>query len=321
MDKITLPDAPTWSGVVALPHLTCLHADGPEAASFLHGQLSQDIEGLDDRQARLAAYCSPKGRMLGDALVLRPTPDHILLLLGADIAPAVLKRLSMFVLRAKVKMSAAAHDIVPMGLLGEHAEQALIGAPAIDGAVVPHGGEGAHAWVVRLPSVLGLSRALWLGPASQAPTASHGDAVPAGAWPWLEVLSGVPHIEQATVDQFVPQMVNFELVGGVNFKKGCYPGQEIVARSQYRGTLKRRLYLLHARSEARAGQDIFAADDPSQPAGMVVNAAAVPGQASTCSLLAELKIQHADGALTLGSPEGAALQLGDLPYAVAPQEA
>lgn len=317
MDKITLPHTPTWSGVVALPHLTCLRADGPEAASFLHGQLSQDIENLGADEARLAAYCSPKGRMLGDALVLRPSPEHILLVIGSDVAPAVLKRLSMFVLRAKLKLGSAAHDVVPMGLLGEHAEQALAGAAPGDGAVVPHGGPAANAWVVRLPSVLGLARALWLGPAAQAPTASHGDVVPPSAWRWLEVASGVPRIEQPTVDQFVPQMVNYELVGGVNFKKGCYPGQEIVARSQYRGTVKRRLYLLHAAAEAQPGQEIFAAEDPGQPAGVVVNSARVPGVDGASSLLAELKIQHAQGGLALGAPDGPALQLGELPYALA----
>jgi hypothetical protein len=321
MDKITLPDAPTWSGVVNLPHLTCLHADGPEAATFLHGQLSQDIENLGDAEARLAAYCSPKGRMLGDALVLRPHPERILLVLGADVAPAVLKRLSMFVLRAKAKLSAATHDLALMGLLGEHAEQALAGAAPQAGAVVPHGGAGANAWVVRLPSVKGLARALWIGPAAQAPTASHGDVVPPQAWRWLEIASGVPRIEQATVDQFVPQMVNYELVGGVNFKKGCYPGQEIVARSQYRGTLKRRLYLLHTTGQAQPGQEIFSADDPGQPAGLVVNAAQVPGSAGASSLLAELKIQHAHSPLTLGAADGPALQLGDLPYEVSTQDA
>ena len=316
MDKITLPHTPTWSGVVALPHLTCLRADGPDAATFLHGQLSQDIEGLGEADARLAAYCSAKGRMLGDALVLRPSPEHILLVLSADVAPAVLKRLSMFVLRAKAKLSAAGPDVVLMGLLGDTATHALAGAAPHDGAVVPHGGPGAHAWVVRLPTVQGVARALWLGPAAQAPTASHGDALPHEAWRWLEVASGVPRIEQATVDQFVPQMVNFELVGGVNFKKGCYPGQEIVARSQYRGTIKRRLYLLHSAAQAQPGQEIFAAADPGQPAGMVVNAAAVPGVAGASSLLAELKMQHVEGALHLGAPDGPALQVGELPYAV-----
>ncbi len=131
----------------------------------------------------------------------------------------------------------------------------------------------------------------------------------------------MPRIEQATVDQFVPQMVNYELVGGVNFKKGCYPGQEIVARSQYRGTLKRRLYLLHTTGQAQPGQEIFSADDPGQPAGLVVNAAQVPGSAGASSLLAELKIQHAHSPLTLGAADGPALQLGDLPYEVSTQDA
>lgn len=318
MDKITLPHAPTWSGVVALPHLTCLRADGPDAASFLHGQLSQDIEGLGDADARLAAYCSAKGRMLGDALVLRPTPEHILLVLSADVAPAVLKRLSMFVLRAKAKLSAAGPEVVPMGLLGETAEHALTGAAPHDGAVVPHGGPGANAWVVRLPRVQGVARALWLGPAAQAPTASHGDALPHDAWRWLEVASGVPRIEQATVDQFVPQMVNFELVGGVNFKKGCYPGQEIVARSQYRGTLKRRLQVFETNAPAAVGQEIFHSGDPEQPAGIVAGSGTRDGRSV---LAAEIKLATLEGgSLHLGSASGAMLQPRALPYEIPPQE-
>ena len=308
MNTNDLPDTTGWSGAQILSHLSCLRAEGPEAASFLHGQLSQDTENLPPDQARLGAYCSPKGRMLADALLLRPRPDLVLMLVGADVAAAALKRLSMFVLRAKAKLSQADAALTPVGLIGAAAERVLADTPLADHSV-SQADEGA--WVVRLPRVLGVSRALWLGPLSGAPLG--GPPAPQGAWAWLAVMSGVPRIEAATVDQFVPQMVNFEVVGGVNFKKGCYPGQEIVARSQYRGTLKRRLFLLHAPAEVRAGQEVFSLDDPGQPAGMLVNAAAIPGQAGW-SALAEIKIQHADGTLRAGAAEGTPLHLGALPY-------
>ena len=145
---------------------------------------------------------------------------------------------------------------------------------------------------------------------------------PEGAWAWLDVMSGVPRIEAATLEQFVPQMINFEVIGGVNFKKGCYPGQEIVARSQYRGTVKRRLHLAHTLGPARAGQDVLTDRDPTQPAGMVVNVAQAPGQAHQ-SVLLELKLEQANHALHLGEPEGpgAALTLVALPYEIPTQDA
>jgi hypothetical protein len=130
------------------------------------------------------------------------------------------------------------------------------------------------------------------------------------------VTSGVPRITAATSEQFVPQMINFELVGGVHFQKGCYPGQEVVARSQYRGTVKRRMHLFATTGSARAAQEIFHSDDPAQPAGMVVNAAEVPGLGTR--LLAEVKLAALDGGnLHLAGADGALLQRLPLPYSIA----
>jgi folate-binding protein YgfZ len=181
----------------------------------------------------------------------------------------------------------------------------------------PHAATGGQ--VVRLPEVLGASRSLWIGPADQAQTlTSELPALPLPTWQWLDVMSGVVRIEPATVDQFVPQMVNYELVGGVHFQKGCYPGQEIVARSQYRGTLKRRTFLLHGNAPLQAGQEVFSAADPSQPSGLVANAAPVPSDdgGTAFSALVELKWQALDTAWHLGSADGPALSLGTMPYEV-----
>jgi folate-binding protein YgfZ len=134
------------------------------------------------------------------------------------------------------------------------------------------------------------------------------------AWRWLEVQSGLAVIESATQEQFVPQMLNFELVGGVNFKKGCYPGQEIVARAQYRGTVKRRMFLFDVEATASAGQEVFHSEDPSQPAGMVANAASRP-TGGGASMLAEVKLAATDsGTLHLGTPDGPQLVRQELPY-------
>jgi hypothetical protein len=170
--------------------------------------------------------------------------------------------------------------------------------------------ELGSARVIRLPAVEGISRFLWAG--SDAPPLP---AMPAAAWQWLEVLSGIARVVAATADQFVPQMLNLELLGGVNFKKGCYPGQEVVARSQYRGTLKRRTYLVGSDAALSPGMEVFHSEDPGQPAGLVVLAASLPG--GPHAALAELKMASLlGGTLQAGSAAGPLLTPAALPYAL-----
>ncbi|CAH0352881.1 tRNA-modifying protein YgfZ [Aquabacterium sp. CECT 9606] len=320
MQDIHFPDVKALNGATALSHLGIISAEGAEVASFLHGQLSQDVTGQSPDQARLAAFCSAKGRMLASFIVIKPQPEAFCLITDAQVLPAALKRLSMFVLRAKAKLTDAAGKLSAVGLMGQAARDWLGEVATIEPwQSSPHAPSGGQ--VVRLPDVLGAARWLWIGPveAAQAITQTL-PALPLPAWQWLEVMSGVVRIEPATADQFVPQMVNYELVGGVHFQKGCYPGQEIVARSQYRGTLKRRTFLLHGQAPMQAGQEVFSAADPTQPAGMVANAAAIPTQdgqvGAAFSALVELKWQALETGWHLGSADGPALELGTMPYEV-----
>ncbi|MDI1259148.1 folate-binding protein [Aquabacterium sp.] len=320
MQDFHFPDVKALNGAVALSHLGIISAEGPDAASFLHGQLSQDVTGQSPHQARLAAFCSAKGRMLASFTIVKPEPETLWLLTDAQVLPAVLKRLSMFVMRAKARLSDAVGALSAVGLVGSQAAQWLgDAAPAEPWQASPHAASGGQ--VVRLPEVFGAPRWLWIGPLEAAQALVQAlPALPLASWQWLDVMSGVVRIEPPTVDQFVPQMVNYELVGGVHFQKGCYPGQEIVARSQYRGTLKRRTFLLHGHAPIQAGQEVFSAADPGQPAGMVANAAAIPapdGQAGTAfSALVELKWQALEAGWHLGSADGPALALGTMPYEV-----
>jgi len=319
MNTIALPDTSLWHGATRLVHLSPLLAEGADAATFLHGQLSQDVLNLAQGVARPAAYCSAKGRMLADALLFKPADDTIVLLMDKDVLPATLKRLQMFVMRAKAKLSDASATLALVGLVGQDLITQL--APeATQPQQVCALANGGH--VIRLADVQGLARAIWVGAPEHAEAMLAAQPkLPDDAWAWLEVMSGVARIVPATADQFVPQMVNFEVIGGVNFKKGCYPGQEIVARSQYRGTLKRRLHLGHAGALAQAGQEVFAFDDPGQPAGMVANVAAMPGSQGASSVLLELKLAHAASALHLGSADGPLITLSALPYEIPPQDA
>jgi folate-binding protein YgfZ len=300
-----------------VPSLGVLQVQGADAATFLHGQLSQDTKGQTATEGRLAAFCSAKGRMQASMVNLRPEPETFWMLTDQQVLPGLLKRLSMFVMRAKAALSDASGTLSVIGLVGPQA-QAWLGDAAGTEAwqAAPH----AEGQVLRLPDVLGLARWYWVGPvaAGEAVLAAL-PTLPAEAWSWLDVMSGVPRIEATTIDQFVPQMVNFELIGGVNFKKGCYPGQEVVARSQYRGTTKRRAFIVHSAQSLQAGQEVFSAADPGQPAGLVINATPIPGLGSFAdggpsSALIELKLQVADTALFAGSVTGPELSLGALPY-------
>ena len=300
--------APAAHGALRLDDWGVICASGPDAAAFLNGQLTQDMLHLDGTQARLAGYCSPKGRLLASFVAWRSADDEIALACSADLLPATLKRLSMFVLRAKCKLVDASERLALYGLAGPQAD-ALVGSTAMtEWSMVARG----DVRIVRLPTVDGVSRYLWIG--ADAPMLP---ALEASAWRWLEVRSGLPRIVAATVDQFVPQMLNYELLGGINFKKGCYPGQEVVARSQYRGTLKRRTYLLDSAAALQPGQEVFHSADPGQPAGMVVLAASA--DALCHAALVELKIAALDGGtLHAGAADGPLLRPAALPYALEP---
>ncbi len=281
------------NGATPLPDWGVIRAAGADAASFLQSQLTQDVLGLDAQRATLAGWCSAKGRLLASFIVWRPAPEEVLMACSADVLPAVLKRLSMFVLRTKCKLSDASAELVLQGVAGAAATVAAW--RCADG-------------LVGLPPVRGTARALRTGASPALP------ALDADAWSWLEVASGVPRIVAATAEQFVPQMVNFEVVGGVNFQKGCYPGQEVVARSQYRGTVKRRAFVFESPLAATPAQEIFHSADREQPAGMVANAASWQGRHL---LLAEIKLAALDGGtLHLGAADGPQLSRADMTYAV-----
>lgn len=287
-------------GAARLTDWGVIRAHGADAATFLHSQLTQDIDGLGQDEARLAGYCSPKGRLLASFVAWRPAPDEVLLACSADLLAPTLKRLSMFVMRAKCKLSDASGELALYGIVGD-AVPATVGAVQRDG----------DRTLIRLADAEGLPRAL-LAQASGA-AAPGLPALDLATWNWLEVRSGVARIVAPTVEQFVPQMVNLEVVGGVNFKKGCYPGQEIVARSQYRGTVKRRAMLFDSEAELQPGQEVFHSDDPGQPAGLVANAARGPGGSS--SALVEVKLAAlAGGSWHAGSADGPLLQPRALPY-------
>jgi folate-binding protein YgfZ len=282
--------------------LGVIAARGEDAAHFLHNQLTQDFALLDRQHARLAAFCNAKGRMQASMLGWKTSAEEVLLVMRADLLPQTLKRLSMFVLRAKVKLSDVTAEWTVQGRLAPDTETSLPWQLNHDNAV----------WSVQLYPSAGASRSLVLSPVN---TQTHDAVLSLDDWLLSEVLSGVGDVQAATFEAFVPQMLNYESVDGVNFKKGCYPGQEVVARSQFRGTLKRRTYVASSSQPLQAGQEIFNSNDATQPAGQVVQAVAHPQHGNWALVCLQTASTEA-GDLHPADTPGSVLTLHALPYAL-----
>jgi len=309
------------SGTILVPltDLGLIRASGEEAAKFLHNMLTNDVHDLPTAGARLNGLCTPKGRLLASFLMWRDRESaDFLLQLSADLIPSILKKLSMYVLRTKVTLTDASGEQVLVGLSGPNSTVALaaIGVlpPAPEAILAATNSE--HVKAIRL----GEQRFLLAIDASVAPAiweklAAH--AAPAGlsAWRWLEIQAGMPRIVAATQEAFVPQMINFELIGGVSFKKGCYPGQEVVARTQLLGKTKRRMYRAHVEGkEPVPGDSLYAAETEQQPCGTVVLGA--PAPQGGYEALVVVQMDCIEKVVRLGSPEGACLSFQPLPYAI-----
>ena len=286
-----------------------LRIQGEEAQSFLQSQLTNDVLQCTPQRAQFGGYCSPQGRLLANFLLLC-APEGYLIHLPSAMASSLADRLRKFVLRARVKIDGA-NDLRAMGLAGpaagEHMDKLLGVAPICTLEVVWRD----QNLGVRLPNDLFLVA----GPADTV--ARHrelaaNEIVPADTqcWDWLQIHAGIPWILPPTRDHFIPQMIGLDAIGGVSFQKGCYPGQEIVARSQYLGHVKRRLWAGSAEAAAAAGDALFAA---KQSCGMVLNVA--PAPQAGWDLLAVVQESLAGQVLHLRSGDGARVHPRPLPPA------
>lgn len=287
---------------------------GEEAEGFLHGQITNDLSGLREDAAVFAGYLSPKGRMLANFLVMKRAGD-LLVMLPEALRERVQKRLSMFILRSKVKARDAGGEWVRLGLNGPEAAALVaevLGLAAPNGIMAMAQGERGFALCLgegRFDLLLKPETA----PAAWETLSARARPVGVAAWDWLMVRAGVPVVLPETQDHFVPQMANMEILGGVSFNKGCYPGQEIVARSQYLGKVKRRLHLAHLEAEARPGDELFAPEPPDQAAGLIANAAPAPGGGWDV-LAVVLNPSVAAGEVRLKGRDGPKLTFQPLPY-------
>jgi folate-binding protein YgfZ len=299
--------------VADLSHNALIAVTGDDATAFLHAQFTNDVEALHAGEAQWNGWCTAKGRLLATFLLLRRA-DGYLLMLPAEIAAPIAKRLAMFVLRSKVKIQDVSELYARIGIAGPNAASLVAGhwgtrpAPmhsaAQDGAIAV--ALDADRFVAFVPSAA--------APAFRDLFAGQWRRAGADAWERTSILAGVPTIVAATQEAFVPQMANFELIGGVSFKKGCYPGQEIVARTQYRGGLKRRMALAHLGGTERPapGQSVYSGAFGDQAAGTIVNAAPSPEGGFDALVVAQIE-SLARGDLRWNSPQGPPLEIRSRP--------
>lgn len=294
-----------------LSQYATLRVSGVDAQSFLQNLLSNDIKEVDNAHAQRSSFNSAKGRILATFLICRDKDDY-LLQLPAALADAMRKKLSMYVLRAKVVITDA--GLISLGLSGElpkelkHCE-----------ALPPLGAcDIGNALAIRIDDKrLMLCTALDNAPALWQMLSSQAKPVGSSCWDWLDIRAGFPAVLPATQEQFVPQMANLDLIGGINFKKGCYPGQEIVARMHYLGKLKRRMYLAHldCADVPQPGDDLYSEEMAEQACGMIANAAKAPGGGYDVLAVVQTESRNAHP-VHLKSLQGEVLAFEELPYAL-----
>ena len=316
--------AATQQGTVLcdLSQFSTLRASGDDAQSFLQNLLSNDIREVCGTRAQLSSFNTAKGRMLASLLIWRDSEDY-LLQLPRELCEPIRKKLSMYVLRAKVKITDVSDEIVSIGLSGANAQEILLQQfgelPQLPLGCI----DTATASAIKIND----TRFQINTSAAHAPslwTALRRAAQPVGSacWDWLNIRSGIPSILPQTQEQFVAQMVNFDLINGVNFKKGCYPGQEIVARTHYLGKLKRRMFLAHislahidSNETPQSGDELFSADMEGQASGMLVNSAAAPSGGYDVLAVVQTSSRETQ-TVRWKSLQGAALQFLPLPYSL-----
>lgn len=320
---VTFADASAFPecALVDLSYLGLIRLSGDDVRGFLQGQVTNDVRQVTPDHAQLNSICSPKGRMLANFFVFERAGE-LYLQLPLKRLDTVLKRLQMFVLRSKVTLSDASDELVRIGVAGACADGLLPEVPADSPGsvlavppltIIRLPGERPRYELVGPPADI---QAIWEQSVKQAQPANPD------FWPLLDIRAGIPTVYEDTVEAFVPQMANMQLIDGVSFTKGCYTGQEVVARMQYLGKLKRRMYLAHVTTDAspRPGDELFSpGSESAQGAGRVVDAR--PSPDGGYDVLAVAEISTAEGSiLALGEQNGPILTLRALPYSTEPPD-
>jgi folate-binding protein YgfZ len=306
------------TGFCELAQWGVIRFSGADAQDFLHNQLTCDVNALQPGRSTYGAYCTPKGRVLATFLLWR-AEQGFFMQLPSSLREPIQKQLAKFILRSKVNAADATGEWMLAGVMGKDAAALVQRVTGAAPQAVHQVAQTPAGMVIRLPGdrfeiavVREKSQAVLGTLAAEAESESPED------WQRQVIRAGVPVILPSTQEEFVPQMINLDLIGGVSYEKGCYPGQEIVARMHFRGTLKQRMYLagITAGGQPQPGEKLFSPAFGEQACGTVVNAARAPEGGH--DLLAVLQISAADrGDLHWKSPDGPPLRLLKLPYSLA----
>jgi len=295
-----------------LSHLGLLEINGADAYTFLQGQVTNDVKQLNGERAHYSGYCNPKGRLLALFLAFAHR-NHLHLQMPKALIEPIAKRLRMYVMRSQVTILDVSESIIKIGLQGENATALLnklfASVPKNAYELATHD----NGTIIKLPG--NKPRFEILTEAENAPRiwqtlAQQAKTVNAQYWEWLEILAGIPEVYPATQEEFVPQMLNLDLLDGINFKKGCYTGQEIVARTHYLGTVKRRTQLAHVETimQPNTGDDVL--NTNGEIVGKIVRC--TPAQNGGYDLLAEIRLESVEaGQLNVN---GHILSIQQLPY-------
>ena len=280
-----------------LSHLGLLEISGADAITFLQGQVTNDVKLLVGNNAHYSAYCNQKGRMLALFLAFSHY-DHLHLQLNRELLEPIMKRLKMYVMRSKVEIKDVSDSIIKFGLNGPQAASMLAllfsNVPIHDYELMTL----ENGAILKLPSANNDARFEIFTDAANAPLIwdalkNNCQVVEKTYWELLEIQAGIPDVSLATQEQFVPQMLNLDILNGINFKKGCYTGQEIVARTHYLGSVKRRTYLAEITADSQsdiapqAGDKVL--DTNHNEVGQIVRIA--PNLANGFDALIEMRIE------------------------------
>lgn len=324
---------------IPLTDLAVVGITGADAVSFLQGQLTNDVAALNENTAILAGYCTPKGRLLATLILWRSStnPETLFALIKADIATTVVKRLSMYVLRAKARLTITSLPVYGLNVSGQSIAgvnlpqspepYTVVQANNNSWIAAPRANDApARWWQIDGTGQWQAPEASGLAPGLSAPVDPANEAADASTshpglseWQAADIAAGLPWTVQSTQDLFIPQTLNMDLISGVSFTKGCYPGQEVVARSHYRGTVKRRMAYGVAQNSSSdpvaPATDIFDANKPGSPVGRVVNVGQIDEQLHLLMEVQVADLQSAD--LRLANADGPAITLQPLPYEIA----
>ena len=300
-----------------LSTLGVIKANGEEAQSFLHGQFTNDLKQVDIESSQLSGYCNAKGRLISIFRIFKHNESY-LMLLRKDVLDNTLNKLNMFKLMAKVELTDATDKLVVFGLAGNNTKS-ILKSNNIDFPETKDQCLDSNEYIItrvdehRALIIAYPEKAIELWKLFESDAVSRNYNI----WKLFDIQNGIPEITEETIEAFIPQMVNFELIDGVNFQKGCYPGQEIVARTHYLGKPNRRMYKVEILAEENflPGTNIYSKEEGEQAVGKIVSSVRYTRDNVDALIVLRTEKENNNG-LNMGSLNGPSALIGKLPYSL-----